>query len=121
MRKNEQQRHVSGASEIKGASANLFHGDAAWGHRRPCSHGEPLSDRPRRKKRRLRHKHCHWMRQSATIDPAEGEEGSSLASTAATTDKTATAGMSVTAAATIVADESSARAAAANGKPDSLE
>ena len=61
------------------------------------------------------------MRQSATIDPAEGEEGSSLASTAATTDKTATAGMSVTAAATIVADESSARAAAANGKPDSLE
>ena len=69
----------------------------------------------------LRHKHCHWVRQSATIDPTEGEVGSSLASTVATTDKTVTASMSVTAAATIAADKSWARAATANGKPDSLE
>ena len=50
-----------------------------------------------------------------------GGEGSSLASTAATTDKNVTTGRSVTAMATAVADKSCARAAAANIKPADLD
>ena len=121
MRKNAPQIYVSGVSEIKGVSANLFRGDAAWGHRRPCSHGETLSSRPRRRKMCLRLKHCLWGRQSATLNPAEEWEGSSLASTAATTDKVVKARTAVVTAATTVADESCARAAAANDKPAGLE
>ena len=64
----------------------------------------------------------HWTRQSATIDPVERGDmcHSSLAQRAAT-NETATAGMSVAAATTTVADKSCARAAAANKKSASLE
>ena len=44
-----------------------------------------------------------------------------MASTATTTDKNVTAGRSVAAKATTVADKSCARAAAANIKPDDLD
>ena len=64
----------------------------------------------------LRHKHCNWVGHIATINPADGGEGSSLASTGGTTDKVVKARTSVAAAATTVADESCARVAAANDK-----
>ena len=69
----------------------------------------------------LKHKHCLWVGNIATINPAEGGEGSSLASSAATTDKVIKARTSVATAAMTVADESCARAAAANDKPAGLK
>ena len=65
----------------------------------------------------LRHKYCHWARQSATINSVEGGEGSFLASTAATMDKVAIAVTSLTATTTTIAGESCARDVAANDKP----
>ena len=65
----------------------------------------------------LRHKYCHWARQSAIITSVEGGEGSFLASTAATLDKVAIAVTSATAMTTTIADESCARAVAAKDKP----
>ena len=64
----------------------------------------------------LRHKHCHWVGHIATINPADGGEGSSLASTAATMNMTVQTNTLVAAAATTVTDKSCARAAAANDK-----
>ena len=64
----------------------------------------------------LRHKHCHWDGHVTTINPADGGEGSSLASTAVTMNMTVKTNTLVTVAATIVTDESCARAAAANDK-----
>ena len=61
----------------------------------------------------LRHNHCNWAEHSATIT-AEGGEGSSLASTAATADKVTNIVTLIAVAATTVADKSCARAAAAN-------
>ena len=52
----------------------------------------------------------------ATINPAEGEEGSSLASTKTTTDKAVKARTSAAAATTTATDESCARVAAVNDK-----
>ena len=66
----------------------------------------------------LKHKHCLWVGHITTINPAEGWEGSFLASTAATTDKVVKARTSVAAAATTITDKSCARAAAANDKAD---
>ena len=65
----------------------------------------------------LRHKYCHWVRQSATINSVEGGEGSFLASTAATMDKVAIAVTSVIAMTTTIADESCTRAVAVKDKP----
>ena len=64
----------------------------------------------------MRHKHCHWVGHIATINPADGGEGSSLASTVATTDKTVKTSRSIAAAATTVTDKNCARAAATNDK-----
>ena len=64
----------------------------------------------------LRHTHCHWVGHIAIINPADGGEGSYLASTAATADITIKISTSVAAAAMTVTDESCARAAAANDK-----
>ena len=64
----------------------------------------------------MRYKHCLWVWHIATVNPAEGGEGSSLASTASPADTAATVTMSVVASATTVADESCARAVAANDK-----
>ena len=98
---------MSGASEIKGASATIFRSDAAWGHRWPCSHGEPLSSRPK----------CYmWTGHSATINPVEGGKESSLACTAAVKDKTATAATPVAAEAMTIADKSCVKIAATNNK-----
>ena len=107
--------------KYKGLSAHLFHGDAAWGHCRPCRREEPPSSRPSRNKVCLRHKHCLWVGHIATMNPVEGGDGSSLASTSATTDKVVKARTSIATATTTVADESCARAAAANDKPAGLK
>ena len=71
-----------------------------------------------------RQKHCYWAGRSATNNPAEGGEGLSMTSTAATSDKATTEAMSVVATATTIADENYARATAINGKaagPDKVE
>ena len=78
----------------------------------PSEDGEPPSSQPRHNKICLRHKHCHWVGYVATINPADRGEGSSLASSGGTTDKVVNARTSVAAAATSIADESCARAAA---------
>ena len=67
----------------------------------------------------LRHKHCHWVGQSAIINPAKGKEESFLVGTAATADKASIAATSVTA--TAVADKNCIRATADNDKPASLD
>ena len=64
----------------------------------------------------LRQKECHWIGHIATINPADGGEGSSRASTAVTMNMTVKTNTLITVAATIVTDESFARAAAANDK-----
>ena len=64
----------------------------------------------------LRHKQCHWVGHVATINPADGGEGSSLVGTVATIDMTVKTSTSLAAAATTVTDESCASAAAANDK-----
>ena len=64
----------------------------------------------------LKHKYCLWVGHITIINPAEGGEGSSLASTAATTDKAVKARTSTAAAVTTVTDKSCARAEAANDK-----
>ena len=69
----------------------------------------------------LRHNHCLWVGNIVTINPAEGGEGPSLANTAATTYNVVKAYTSVATAATTVADESYALAAAANNKPAGLK
>ena len=52
---------------MKGASANIFGGDETRGHRRPCSHVETLSSRPRRRTTCLRHNHYNRAWHSATM------------------------------------------------------
>ena len=47
----------------------------------------------------MRYKHCLWVWHIATVNPAEGGEGSSLASTASSADKAATVATSVAVAA----------------------
>ena len=64
----------------------------------------------------LGHKYCLWVGHIATINPAKGGEGSSLASTASSADKVVTAATSAEVTATTVADKSCARAATANDK-----
>ena len=96
---------VSGASEIKGVYRPPFRDGITWGHRRQ-RHNNMCS----------RHKHCHWVGHVATINPADGGEGSYLASTAATMDMTVKTSTSVAAAATAARDESCAKAATANDK-----
>ena len=121
MRKKAEQRHDPAVLEMKGDFASIVGDDDIRGHRRPCSHGEPLSSQLRHRKMYLRHKHCLYGGQSVTFNHAEEWEGAFLTSTAGTADKTVTAATSIAATATTVTNKSCARAAAANDKPVGLD
>ena len=121
MRKKAKQRHDPAVLEMKGDFASIVGDDDIRGHRRPCSHGEPLSSQLRHRKMYLRHKHCLYGGQSVTFNHAEEWEGAFLTSTAGTADKTVTAATSIAATATTVTNKSCARAAAANDKPAGLD